>query len=138
MAPTPLDRHTTTETMALWLQKRFPPPAIRNKLDIGWRLEAQSLLLFETRQSHPRPALRSVEDLLAPAIHDMARLYTVQVRPHSGPFGLVRDFGIEHQDLHKHFGAFVVVPIMHIVEQAHTPMGFESLNTKSSPNYLAT
>ena len=55
MAPTPLDRHATTETMALWLQKHRPQPAIRDELDIGWRLEAQSLVLFETRADWQNP-----------------------------------------------------------------------------------
>ncbi len=55
MTPNPLDRHAATETMALWLQKRRPPPAIRDELDIGWRLEAQSVTLFETRPDWQNP-----------------------------------------------------------------------------------
>ena len=49
MALTPFDQHATTETMAIWLRKRRPPLAIRDGLDIGWRLKAQSLVIFEIR-----------------------------------------------------------------------------------------
>ena len=55
MALNPLDRHATTETLALWLQKRRPPPAIRDELDIGWRCERQSVTLFEIRPDWKNP-----------------------------------------------------------------------------------
>ena len=34
---------------ASFLATRRPPPEIRSKLDIGWRLEDQSLYMFEVR-----------------------------------------------------------------------------------------
>lgn len=39
-----------------FLAIRRPPPSIRNQLDIGWRLEKQSVFIFETRPVWRNPS----------------------------------------------------------------------------------
>jgi hypothetical protein len=41
-----------------FLEKRRPPPHIRPKLDIGYRIEGQSIALFEIRPDWRNPVIR--------------------------------------------------------------------------------
>ncbi len=38
-----------TKMMDAWLEQNRPPETIRPKLDIGWRIENQSVFIFEIR-----------------------------------------------------------------------------------------
>ena len=49
MALTPEQVSQITTMMDDYIANHRPPEAIRNKLDLGWRLEAQSVYLFEIR-----------------------------------------------------------------------------------------
>ncbi len=55
-----------------FLEKRRPPPDLRQKLDLGFRLEGQSLLLFEIRPVWKDPS-RSMECPTAKATFVQAR-----------------------------------------------------------------
>jgi len=55
-----------------FLEKRQPPPDLRNQLDLGFRLEGQSLLLFEIRPVWNDPS-RFMESPVAKATFVQAR-----------------------------------------------------------------
>jgi hypothetical protein len=49
MAFTPLERDHVRQGMEAFLKRRRPPPAIRDQLDIGYRIADQSVEIFEIR-----------------------------------------------------------------------------------------
>lgn len=49
MALSELERKRVERSVALFMEKRRPPPAIRPKLDLGFRITGQSLEIFEIR-----------------------------------------------------------------------------------------
>lgn len=57
MAFNDLDRKRIEKAMDGFLAKRRPPPHIRPKLDIGYRLNGQSVELFEIRPQWDDPSI---------------------------------------------------------------------------------
>lgn len=49
MALTAQEKNDVKAAMADFMTKRRPPEEIRAKLDLGWRIENQSVILFEIR-----------------------------------------------------------------------------------------
>ena len=49
MALTALERARCERDLAKFLERRRPPPEIRPKLDLGYKIEGQSVELFEVR-----------------------------------------------------------------------------------------
>jgi hypothetical protein len=52
-----LDTKRIENAMATFLAKRRPPPHIRPELDIGYRLNGQSIEIFEIRPQWDNPAI---------------------------------------------------------------------------------
>ena len=61
-----LEKRRIEKLVNAFLEKRRPPPDLRKKLDLGFRLEGQGLLLFEIRPVWKDPG-RSMERPMAKA-----------------------------------------------------------------------
>jgi hypothetical protein len=57
MAITPLETLEVIETMENFIAKIRPPKSIRKKLDIGYKIEMQSILIFEIRPRWDKPEI---------------------------------------------------------------------------------
>jgi Protein of unknown function (DUF3024) len=55
MALSEFERKKAEKAIAAFLEKRRPPPHIRPKLDIGYRITGQSVELFEIRPRWDKP-----------------------------------------------------------------------------------
>jgi len=49
MALTPLEHRTVTRALDAYLERARPPVAIRPELDLGYRIDGQSVQIFEIR-----------------------------------------------------------------------------------------
>jgi hypothetical protein len=49
MAFNDLERKRIEKALTAYVALRRPPPEIRPQLDLGWRMDGQSVVLFETR-----------------------------------------------------------------------------------------
>ena len=89
MAFSELERKRHERDIAKFMQRRRPPPEIRPKLDLGFRIEGQSVELFEIRprlagqqqddggpcrEGHLRSITELLEDLLDAQGSQVARL----------------------------------------------------------------
>ena len=55
-----LDPHLTaevTEALENWMEKNRPPEEMRNELDNGYRIEDQSVYIFEIRPRYDKPEI---------------------------------------------------------------------------------
>ena len=68
---------------AAFLEKRRPPMHIRKELDLGWRLEKQSVYIFETRPVWNNPA--EYHDL------DIAKTTFIRTKSHWKIFWMRQD-----------------------------------------------
>ncbi len=50
MAFNDIERKRIEKALAAYLALRRPPPEIHHQVDLGWRMDDQSVVLFETRQ----------------------------------------------------------------------------------------
>ena len=57
MALTDLERKRCERDLAKFMERRRPPPDIRSKLDIGYRISGQSVEIFEIRPDWQNPKL---------------------------------------------------------------------------------
>lgn len=58
MALNDLERKRVEKAVGAFIEKRRPPPSIRPKLDLGFRISGQSVELFEIRPQWDRPEVR--------------------------------------------------------------------------------
>lgn len=56
MAFNELERKRIEKTVGRFIETRRPPPAIRSQLDLGFRLQGQSVELFEIRPVWDNPS----------------------------------------------------------------------------------
>lgn len=66
MAFTQQEREAVERAMDGFLERRRPPPDVRAKLDIGYRVDGQSVAIFELRPAFDRPG-ETVETPVAKA-----------------------------------------------------------------------
>jgi hypothetical protein len=55
--------------MATFMGRKRPPPSIRHELDLAYRIEGQSVLLFEVRQAWRGPPGEKIELPIAKATY---------------------------------------------------------------------
>ena len=60
MAFNDIENKRIEKAVAAFLALRRPPPEIRDQVDLGWQIDAQSMLLFETRPVFDDPS-RKIE-----------------------------------------------------------------------------
>ena len=73
MALAEIEQARVRKTMAAFLEQRRPPPHIRPKLDLGYRLTGQSVEIFEIRPPWRGPADMSRESPVAKTTYVRSR-----------------------------------------------------------------
>jgi hypothetical protein len=58
MALNDLERKRVEKAVSAFIEKRRPPPSIRPKLDLGFRISGQSVELFEIRPQWDKPEVK--------------------------------------------------------------------------------
>ena len=83
MALTDLERKRCERDLRKFMERRRPPPDIRPKLDIGYRISGQSVEIFEIRPDWQNPKL-TME-------HPVAKATLVRTQNHWRIFWMRRD-----------------------------------------------
>ena len=83
MALNELEAKRVENAVAAYVKKRRPPPHIRPKLDLGYRLSGQSIELFEIRPMFQKPSVKQS--------HSFAKATYVRTRDHWKVFWLRQD-----------------------------------------------
>jgi Protein of unknown function (DUF3024) len=78
-----LEAKRVENAVAAYVQKRRPPPHIRPKLDLGYRLSGQSVELFEIRPMFQKPSVKQE--------HGFAKATYVRTRDHWNVFWMRQD-----------------------------------------------
>ena len=58
MALNDIERKRIEKAVAAFIKRHRPPPAIRSRLDLGYRIAGQSVELFEIRPQWDRPEIK--------------------------------------------------------------------------------
>jgi hypothetical protein len=78
-----LETKRVEKALGAYLEKRRPPPHIRPKLDLGYRLSGQSVELFEIRPMFRKPGVKHE--------HSFAKATYVRTRDHWNVFWMRQD-----------------------------------------------
>ncbi len=69
MALTETESQAITEVLAAFLERKRPPLEIRHEVDLAYRIERQSVILFEVRPAWQGPADAIIEIPIAKATY---------------------------------------------------------------------
>ena len=83
MALNEIETKRVEKAVAAYVEKRRPPPQIRPKLDLGYRLSGQSVELFEIRPMFQKPNVKQE--------HSFAKATYVRTRDHWNVFWMRQD-----------------------------------------------